>query len=1012
MTTEAPAPPTTGPEAILAALQAMNLDELEEEQRAVIKSGRTTKRGRAVRLLNAVRGLRANELKPDQLMLTSIPVIPPKFRPFSLTGDTFLPGDANEVYRDLLEYRRLYSDTEKTLGREGASEAYLDLVRAAKAAYGYGDSPNPKTKARAVKGFFKMVTGTSPKTSFWQSKMLSKPMDTVGRGVIIPDADLGMDDVGIPEEMAWRLYGNYVQRRLVRAGMTPPAALKHLVDRSPMARKALEAELPGRPVVITRSPAWHKTNVIGQNAKLVDGDAIRINTFITDGMNADFNGDQQLGKVLILTTKDTKSENLLSDLRCGFSDDTADIMIRKNIVPSFDRSTCRLFLCDMEDLPRGEKIGENPNGKNGHIDFYRAPEGMMSIAFDEATGTLAWADTYGISVHPDREIEVVQLSNGRQIITDDDPRAVYGLDPVTMELVRDTPTNAKERGLLVPCSRDISAACAGLGAADEWRVDEQTQFPLNFDFGYLLGALCGDGWWDKKDYAAQGRRVYLSDLNGFVAAKVGAILRGLFGPVSYSAKEFKAAETEGRYGDTVRHTFGGRQKNLDAFVEFCSQWMGGQADESTSGSGNKKLPDVFLLAPAEFRRGLLTGLFDTDGSCSVSNAKGKPQLMCAVTTTSVRLAADLKFLCLTMGVHASVNFSKTTVRGNTSWICVVSSVGLRERGDLLRDLQTPEKRSNFLNTPVAGDNTSLVHNKAAVPRPVFDIVQADLINPKITREDRQAEAPDLKRKKHQQNMAGQWATAKSVGIISRPGARAVMEHLRELYAQRVAALDAALTLLRGEVVELTPTNVDKLRAGVYATAAPFSADRNRGSETHKLASILKTAVHAGNFLGERRRVNLLQRLEKLPPYRGALDSDLIKTWVRDILDQEHITWATVTEVDKTGIRETGYDLTVPGYETFMSADGVILSNTMSVHVPSGTAAIKDVREKMMASKMLWSTKDRDKVVPVPKHEQLIGLNLGQGPSGKRHQFTSNEEAMAAIESGAVDLNDDIDIKTS
>jgi len=295
-------PPTTGPEAILAALQGMNIDDVEKEQRDIIRAGSKTKRSRAVRMLNILHGLRVNELRPEHMMLTSVPVIPPKFRPFSVTGDTFLPGDSNEVYRDLLEYRRLYSDTEKAMGRDGAAEAYMDMTRAAKAAYGYGESPNPKTRAREVKGFFKMVTGTNPKTSFYVSKMLSKPVDTVGRGVIVPDADLGMDDVGIPEEMAWKLYSNYVQRRLVRSGMAPAAALKHLTDRSPMARKALDHEMgtendkeghevPRRPVVITRSPAWHRTNVIGQRPRIVPGDAIRVNTFITEGMNADFDGD-------------------------------------------------------------------------------------------------------------------------------------------------------------------------------------------------------------------------------------------------------------------------------------------------------------------------------------------------------------------------------------------------------------------------------------------------------------------------------------------------------------------------------------------------------------------------------------------------------------------------------------------------------------------------------------------------------------------------------------------------
>jgi len=328
-------PPTTGPEAILEALRGMNLDTMEEEQRAVIKGGSKTKRSRAVRLLNVIHGLRVNDIHPERLMLTSVPVIPPKFRPFSVTGDTFLPGDSNEVYRDLLEYRRLYTATERLMGRDGASEAYLDMVRAAKAAYGYGDSPNPKTKAREVKGFLKMVTGTNPKTSFYQSRMLSKPVDTVGRGVIVPDADLGMDDVGIPEEMAWKLYGNYVQRTLVRSGMSPAAALKHLTERTPMARKAMDDEMgtirdkdgrdvPRRPVVITRSPAWHRTNVIGQRAYIVPGDAIRVNTFITEGQNADFDGDTM--SVHVPTTdeavKDVREKMMASKMLWSIKDRT------------------------------------------------------------------------------------------------------------------------------------------------------------------------------------------------------------------------------------------------------------------------------------------------------------------------------------------------------------------------------------------------------------------------------------------------------------------------------------------------------------------------------------------------------------------------------------------------------------------------------------------------------------------------------------------------------------------
>ena len=283
--------PLTGPEAIEHALSKINLNELEEEQRQVIKSKKKTARPRAVRLLGIIAGLRKNKVGANELMLKSVPVIPPQFRPFSVTGDTFLPGDANELYRDLLEYRRLYQKTEESLGREGSGEVYGDLVKAVSATYGFGDSPNPKTHARGVKGFFQAVTGTSPKTGWMQSKMLSKPVDTVGRGVVIPDADYDMNEIGIPAEHAWKLYGSYIQRRLVRSGIAPGAALRHVKDRTPQALKALESEMGVRPVVMTRSPAWHRFNVQGVNPKLVEGDAIRVNTFLTDGQNMDFDGD-------------------------------------------------------------------------------------------------------------------------------------------------------------------------------------------------------------------------------------------------------------------------------------------------------------------------------------------------------------------------------------------------------------------------------------------------------------------------------------------------------------------------------------------------------------------------------------------------------------------------------------------------------------------------------------------------------------------------------------------------
>lgn len=283
--------PLTGPEAIAHALGRLDLLKLEEEQREVIRQKKKTARPRAVRVLRILQGLKRNDIKPSDLMTDSVPVIPPAFRPFSVTGNTFLPGDSNELYRDLVEYRGLYQNTLKELGPEAANNVYEPMSQAVRALYGYGDSPNPKIKSRSVKGFFDVVTGTSPKQSFYQSRMLAKPVDAVARGVIVPDADLDMNEVGLPVESAWSMYGSHIQRQLVLGGQSPAGALRALRDRTPQAKSALDKAMIEKPVVVSRAPAWHKFNVVGQRPRLVDGDAIRINTFISEGLGADYDGD-------------------------------------------------------------------------------------------------------------------------------------------------------------------------------------------------------------------------------------------------------------------------------------------------------------------------------------------------------------------------------------------------------------------------------------------------------------------------------------------------------------------------------------------------------------------------------------------------------------------------------------------------------------------------------------------------------------------------------------------------
>lgn len=283
--------PQTGPEAIAYALSKIDMEQVKREARETIKEGKKTKRPAAVALLRIAEGLDRNGLEPSDYMINAVPVIPPKFRPFSAMGGSFIPGDANVLYKDLWDLMEAHNEERSIFGDSHSGQSRLDLYDAVKSVYGYGDAVKPKTKAKDIKGFLSVLTGKTAKHSFFQRKMLSKNQDSTGRSTIVVDPDYGIDDIGIPESIAFKVYAPYIQRRLRMSGMSDMEALKHTRERDEHARRALEKEMEVRPVVYSRAPAWHKFSILAAKPKLTEGNAIAINPFVTTGLNADFDGD-------------------------------------------------------------------------------------------------------------------------------------------------------------------------------------------------------------------------------------------------------------------------------------------------------------------------------------------------------------------------------------------------------------------------------------------------------------------------------------------------------------------------------------------------------------------------------------------------------------------------------------------------------------------------------------------------------------------------------------------------
>jgi len=137
----------------------------------------------------------------------------------------------------------------------------------------------------------KNIFGNSPKTGAYQTKSIGQTVNLGGRAVIVPDARLDMDQVAIPEEMAWNMYRPFVMRRLVQRGYRPLMAAKEIEQQSDAAKQQLLGEMSERPVIINRAPSLHKFSLSGAWPVLTKNKALGIPGAITAGLGADFDGD-------------------------------------------------------------------------------------------------------------------------------------------------------------------------------------------------------------------------------------------------------------------------------------------------------------------------------------------------------------------------------------------------------------------------------------------------------------------------------------------------------------------------------------------------------------------------------------------------------------------------------------------------------------------------------------------------------------------------------------------------
>lgn len=256
-----------------------------------------TKRDTIIKKIKYLKPLVENGFHPaDAYVLSKIPVIPPIYRPVypDEKGKTVV-SDANNLYKELIENNnKLKSDYIQAIGNEHPDKIalYKSLYNTTKKIQGFdGTSEEMSFNNREPQGFLKTIVGSNAKYGYFQGKLLAKRQDISGRAVIAPEPSYHIDQCGLPEGMAWTMYGPFVIGNMVKLGYSLPQASQALEKRTPIATNLLLSEMKTRPVIINRAPTLHKFNLLAQFPELVTGKQLKLPTMLMAPLSGDFDGD-------------------------------------------------------------------------------------------------------------------------------------------------------------------------------------------------------------------------------------------------------------------------------------------------------------------------------------------------------------------------------------------------------------------------------------------------------------------------------------------------------------------------------------------------------------------------------------------------------------------------------------------------------------------------------------------------------------------------------------------------
>ena len=344
-----------GAEGVYTLLEQMDIDLLVSSLREDIAECSGQKKRKLVKRLQVAEDFRKSDSKPEWMVLSVLPVIPPDLRPMvQLDGGRFATSDLNDLYRRVINrnnrLRKLQElkapeiivRNEKRMLQESV-DALIDNGRRGKAVLGAGNRP--------LKSLTDLLRG---KKGRFRQNLLGKRVDYSGRSVIVIGPSLKLYQCGLPKQMALELFKPFVMHKLVESGLTPNVkSARRFIERGrDEVWGILEGIIKDHPVMLNRAPTLHRLGIQAFEPVLIEGKAIRLHPLVCTAFNADFDGDQMAVHVPLSLEAQTEARVLMLSSNNLLSPASG----KPVVIPTQDIILGVFFLTSMRNGLKGEGL--------------------------------------------------------------------------------------------------------------------------------------------------------------------------------------------------------------------------------------------------------------------------------------------------------------------------------------------------------------------------------------------------------------------------------------------------------------------------------------------------------------------------------------------------------------------------------------------------------------------------------------------------------------------------------